>query len=184
MRFKTVVTTALAGAVMLFGGLAFASDSHADSTTMLNVKLALLQKLGTDSLHIDVDANGGDLKLTGTVDKRETRELAESVAKSVGGVQGVSNDIKLEASEANPSKTSVAAGEAEAELEDAMLSTKIRLVLADKLGSDGFKIGTEVADGVVTLAFPQEFSAARRGDARRMVNDVKGVTKVVSVDKK
>ncbi len=54
-------------------------------------------------------------------------------------MKSVKNDIKLEANVANPSKTSVAAGEAEAEVKDAMLSTKVRLALVDKMGTDGFK---------------------------------------------
>jgi osmotically-inducible protein OsmY len=95
----------------------------------------------------------------------------------------VKNDILLAASEANPSKTSVAAGETEAELKDALLSTKIRLALVEQMGSDGFAIGTEVADGVVTLEFERKLVAARRAEANKVVKAVDGVTKVVSVVK-
>lgn len=184
MRLKMIAKWALVGIVLIGASAAYASDNQADWTTTLKVKLALLEKLGTDSLHVDVDAVAGDLTLKGTVDKRETRELAESIAKSVEGVKGVKNDILLEASEANPSKVSVAAGETEAELKDAILSTKIRLVLVDKMGSDGFKIGTDVASGVVSLQFDPEFAADRRQEATGIVKGVEGVTKVVSVEKK
>jgi osmotically-inducible protein OsmY len=174
----------LIGAVLIGGSAAIAAENQADWTTTLSVKLALLNKLGTDSLHVDVDATGGDLTLKGTVNKRETRELAETIAKSVEGVKSVKNDILLQASEANPSKVSVAAGETEAELKDAILSTSIRLALVNKMGTDGFKIGTEVANGVVTLEFEPDFSADRRKEATGVVKGVEGVTKVVSVDKK
>ncbi|MBZ0089237.1 MAG: hypothetical protein K8H90_02550, partial [Thermoanaerobaculia bacterium] len=87
------------------------------------------------------------------------------------------------ASEANPSKTSVAAGETEAELKDALLSTKIRLVLVEKMGGDGFKIGTDVANGMVTLSFDADFADARRVEAGRIVKGIEGVTKVVTVTK-
>jgi len=184
MRLKTFVKAVLVGAVLIGASAAIAEENTADWTTKLSVKLVLLEKLGTDSLHIDVDANAGALMLTGTVHKRETRELAETMAKSVEGVKSVKNDIKLEASEANPSKTSVAAGEAEAEVKDAMLATKVRLKLVDKMGADGFKIGTEVASGVVTLEFEKSFASARREEAMNVVKSVEGVTKVVSVDKK
>lgn len=183
MRFTTLVKTALVGALLTSASAAIAAETQADWTTTLEVKLALLNKLGGDSLHIDVDANAGALLLKGTVDKRETRELAETVAKSVKSVTTVNNEIKLEASVANPNKTSVAVGEAEAEVKDAILSTKIRMALGDKLGSDGFKIGTEVADGVVTLEFGKALSAARRSEAMKVVDAVEGVTKVVSVEK-
>jgi osmotically-inducible protein OsmY len=183
MTLKMLVKMALVGVVLIGGSAANAADNQADWTTTLNVKLALLDKLGTDSLHVDVESDAGALTLTGTVDKRETRELAETVAKSVASVTSVKNDILLAASEANPNKTGVAAGEAEAEVKDAVLETRIRLVLIDKMGSDGFKIGAVAANGVVTLRFDRDLIPARRLEANKFVKGIEGVTKVVSVDK-
>lgn len=183
MNPKMLAGMILVGAVLTGGGAVYAADNQADWTTTLNVKLVLLEKLGTDSLHVDVDTDAGALTLKGTVNKRETRELAESIAKSVASVKSVKNDIKLEASEANPSKTKVAAGETEAELKDALLSTKIRLVLIEKMGGDGFKIGTDVANGMVTLSFDADFADARRVEAGKIVKGIEGVTKVVTVTK-
>ena len=183
MKLKMTVKMALIGALLIGGSAATAADNQADWITTLSVKLALLNKLGTDSLHVDVDSNAGALTLAGTVEKRETRELAATIATSVDGVKSVDNQLRLEASVANPSKTGVAAGEAEAEVKDAVLATKIRLALVNKMGSDGFKIGTEVANGVVTLKFDPDFAAARRAEAGTIVNGVDGVTKVVSVEK-
>ena len=184
MKLITLVMMALAGAVLIGGSAANAADNQADWTTALNVKLALINKLGADSLHVEVDADAGAVTLKGTVDKRETRELAETIATSVAGVSSVANDILLEASVANPNKAGVAAGEAEAELKDAILATKIRLALVDRMGTDGFRIATEVADGVVTLGFDRELDAARRQEAGKVVKGVEGVIKVVSVDTK
>lgn len=184
MNIKMLAKMVLVGAVLTGGSAALAADNQADWTTTLNVKLVLLEKLGTDSLHVDVDTDAGALTLKGTVDKRETRELAETVAKSVKNVKSVKNDILLEASEANPNKVGVAAGEVEAEWKDAVLSTKIRLALVDKMGADGMKIGTEIADGVATLEFDKDFTKALRQQATTLVKGVEGVTKVVSVDKK
>lgn len=184
MTLKTLAKMALVGAVLIGGSAANAADNQADWTTTLNVKLLLLNKLGTDSLHIDVDAAAGAVTLTGTAVKRETVELAETVAKSVAGVKSVKNDIHLESNEANPSKTSVAAGEAEAELKDTVLQTKVKLALVEKMGTDGFKINTDVASGVVSLAFESDFSAARRQEAAKIAKGVEGVTKVVSVENK
>lgn len=183
MRMKLLAGMMLAGALLIGGSVAYAADNEADWATTLKVKLVLLEKLGADSLHVDVDTDAGAVTLEGTVNKRETRELAESLAKSVASVESVKNDIKLEASEANPSKTSVVAGEAEAMLKDALLSTRIRLALIERMGGDGFKIGTDVANGVVSLSFDADFLAARRLEATKVVKGVEGVTKVVSVSK-
>lgn len=186
--FKSVVTMIAVGMMLIAGGVASAQhdDAHekANWTTTLNVKLALLNKLGNDSLRIDVTTNAGNVNLTGMVNKRETLELAETVAKSVSGVKGVHNDLKLLANEQNPSTASVAAGEAEAEVKDAVLETKVRIALVDKMGSDGFKIGTEAASGVMTLEFDKDMSSGRRQEASRIVQGVDGVTKVITVNKK
>jgi len=180
---KTLVKLVLIGAVLIGGAAANAADNQADWTTTLNVKLALLNQLGTDSLHVDVDSNTGALTLKGTVDKRETRELAGTIAKAVAGVTSVQNDILLEASVENPDKAGVAAGEAAAELKDAVLATRVRLVLVERMGADGFKIGTEAANGVVTLRFGQDFAAAQREKATKHVRNVTGVTKVLAIHK-
>lgn len=184
MTLKELAGMTLAGAVLLCGSAAFAGDNQADWTTTLSVKMALLDKLGTDSLHVDVDTTEGALLLKGTVDKRETRELAETVAKTVTGVKSVKNDINLASSEANPNKAGVAAGEAEAELKDAILETKVRMALVGKMESNGFKVGTQAASGVITLAFDHDFTAAHRREASSVVKGVEGVTKVVTMEKK
>jgi osmotically-inducible protein OsmY len=184
MNLDRLMKVALISAVLLGGSAAFAADAQADGTTTLKVKLALLNKLGADSLHVDVDSVGGAVNLKGTVSKRETKELAETVAKSVTGVTTVDNDVEVAANVANPNKAGVAAGEAEAELKDVILETKIRIALVDKMGSDGFKIGTDAASGVVTLEFEKAFTAAQRSEASKVVQGVEGVSKVVAVDKK
>lgn len=184
MNIKTIAKIALVGVLLVGGSAAQAADTQADWTVTLNVKLALLEKLGTDSLHMDVETTAGDVTLKGTCVKRETVELAQSVAKSVTGVKSVKSDLHVEANVNNPSQTAVAAGETEAEVKDAVLSTKIRLALVEKMGADGFKIGTVAASGVVTLEFDKDFTSDRRSEAMKLVKSVGGVTKVISLDKK
>jgi hyperosmotically inducible protein len=174
---KSKIVT-LAVVLALVAGASFAAP-QSDPTTTLKVKLVLLEKLGTDSLQIDVDTVSGAVSLSGSVDKRETLELATSVAKSVEGVASVKNNLRLEAR-----KDTSATEELEAEVKDALLETKIRLALVDKLGGDGFEIGTEAASGVVTLQFEPAWTAGRRQDAIAAARGVDGVSKVISVDKK
>ena len=191
MQQKSLAKIMLLGVLFLSPVATFASDNKAetktenksDLTTSLNVKLALLNKLGTDSLHVEVVTDMGALHLKGVVNKRETRELAETIAKSVTGVKSVKNDILLKASEANSNKTGVAAGEAEMEVKDAVLSTQVRIALVDQMGTDGFRIGTEAASGVITLRFDRDFIKARRAEASKIVDAVEGVTKVITVEK-
>lgn len=158
------------------------SDDPADWATTLRVKLALLEELGTDSLRIDVDTNGGAVELGGTVRKRETMELAATVAKSVDGVSELESNLRLESGK--PSGAEGAVAEAEAEVEDAILETRIRLALLDELGAEGFQVGTEAASGVVTLEFERAWSSVQKQKAIAAARGVGGVNKVISVDKK
>ena len=124
------------------------------------------------------------VKLTGTVNKRATSELATTVAKSVVGVTFVDNDIKLAEYKNNKEKVGNAVTETEREVKDGLLEVKVREALIDKLGGDGMKVGTDAASGTLTLEFPADFSAARRAEAETAVKAVSGVVKVVSLDKK
>ena len=178
----------VAGLLMILftAGPVLADDKvvNEDWSTTLKVKLALLEKLGTDSLRVDVDTEDGKVELAGTVKKRETSELATTVAKSVAGVSDVENELRVEAAEANPSAVDAAAQELEAEWKDAVLETKVRIAFVDQLGTDGFKVGTEAASGVVTLQFDSETPSELRQKAMAAARSVDGVNKVVSVDRK
>lgn len=161
-----------------------AVDHSADWRVTPQVKLELLTKLGVDALHIDVDSRAGRVALSGTVERRETRELATDIARAVDGVRTVGNDLRLESPPKDGDKVGAASwSEAERELKDGLLEAKLRFALVDKLGGDGFQIGTEAADGVVTLVVPKDLPSRRRAEAQKVAADVGGVTKVVVIEK-
>lgn len=182
MRKTVFAAFALVAALVALPTIA-AADVASDATTTLKVKLALLTKLGTDSLKIDVDTTDGSVRLGGEVAKRETAELAATIARSVEGVEGVDNDLVVASSDST-GVVAAAASEAEAEVKDGILESRVRLALIDQLGGDGFRVGTEAASGVVTLEFGPELGSDRRALAVRAVEGVEGVTKVVSIDKR
>ena len=182
MTKRLITAVAFAAVLFAVGAPGFANHTQADWTTTLKVKLALLEKLGTDALNVDVDTNAGAVRLGGTVGKRETAELASTIARSVEGVHSVDDDLGVEAS-AGTGAVGAVATEVENEVKDAMLESSVRLALIDKLGSDGLEIGTEAASGVVTLEYPATLSADRRSQAKAAVQAVSGVRNVVSVEK-
>lgn len=155
--------------------------AHAASETALGlkVKLELLQKLGGDGLRVEVEADGSRIVLAGEVKKRATAELAEEVAKKVEGVRSVESRITV-AGEGGGVEGALE--EAGSELEDAALETKVRIALVDRLGSDGFRVGTDAASGVVTLEIPKSFSWSRKRQAVSITKKVAGVKKVVTLD--
>ena len=187
-------TKSLAGIILVAIALIGATAAHAapaakvdaaqvDGTTTLNVKLALLDRLGTDALHIDVVSVGGTVRLAGTVDRQKAKDRAATLAMSTRGVRRVENGIRLGAAVASSPEAGTPAGAAEAEVKDAVLATRLGLALIDKMGSDGLRIGTDSAGGVVTLSFDAESNGDSRDRAVAIATAMAGVSKVVSVDK-
>jgi osmotically-inducible protein OsmY len=184
MRTAPRAFALLLAAAVLVAGAARAQDESPDWSTTLRVKLALLQKLGADGLRVEVITSDGNVQLAGTVEKRATRELAGEVVRGVEGVREVRNDVRLEKPKGGQGRVRGAAREAEAEVRDAVLESRAHLALIDKFGRDGFRVGVEAADGVVTLEVPDGVSAERRRAMVGLVEDVTGVEKVIPVDKR
>jgi osmotically-inducible protein OsmY len=182
--------TAFAFAAATLAVAAFATFSPvraADDSSLLGelkVRMALLDKLGVDALRIDVRVVDTTAILAGTVQKRATVELADGVARSVSGISSVDNEIRLAEYQKDASRSDVAATETQREFDDLGLKTKIRFALIDKMGSDGFRIGTDVASGVVSLEFPKGFDPQRKAYASSIASKVSGVSKVIEIDKK
>jgi len=180
------ITMGLVGVALTLAFTAMARPAAASDVSSallgLKVKTVLLDKLGADALHIDVDAHGDDIALSGTVDKRATSELAETVTKSVHGVKSVKDDIKLAEYQAEGAAT-VTAEEAQRKVKDGLLEVKLRAALIDKLGADGMRIGTEAASGTVTLEFPKSMARSVRATAEAAAKRLDGVAKVVTVEK-
>ncbi|HLF56948.1 MAG TPA: BON domain-containing protein [Thermoanaerobaculia bacterium] len=174
---------ALVAFALIAGPAVARADDDAGAMLELKVRMTLLQKLGVDGMRVDVRAADGNVLLAGTVEKRETSELAETIVGSVEGVTHVDNRIRLSEYVETEEKAGVAATETERELRDAGLEARVRVALIDRLGRDGFRIGTDVAGRVVTLELPKDLGADRRREAVRVVKAVEGVEKVIELDK-
>ena len=144
------------------------------------VRLALLEKLGTDSLKVKVDLAGTKVILTGEVSKRATEELAEEVALAVPGVKKVDNRLKVVDKPEATGKVERAVRDAAREVDDAVIESRVKLAIADEVGSKVTRIEVEATDGVVSLrgTVPDD---ERRDLAVRAAKGVSGVTKVVDL---
>jgi len=66
-----------------------------DRQIAATVRSKLLGDPATKSLAVNVDAYQGVVSLRGDVSKAEQRSAVERVARSVGGVRGVRNELKV-----------------------------------------------------------------------------------------
>jgi osmotically-inducible protein OsmY len=72
-----------------------ALEAREDVDTEAAVLAALIDDGGVPASSIDVDADHGTVTLSGLVDRAAQRDRAERVARSVGGVTSVHNELRL-----------------------------------------------------------------------------------------
>ena len=148
MRFR-LLASALLGLGIAAAPAALSAESFDEAVTHVKVKAVLLEHYGTDALGIEIHVNGGNVVLSGTVEKSNTQELAKQAALSVKGVASVENRIQLGSGPATKAKTS--ASRAKAKLNDALLEAKVKGRLFDQVGGNAMKIEVEASGGLVTL---------------------------------
>jgi osmotically-inducible protein OsmY len=141
----------------------------------LEIHDLLLDKAGADALGVRVTVDRGKAILTGEVKSRATQELAEEVAKSVGGINSVDNRIQLAAGATTGPGTTT-----DQEFADASLEIKVKRALWLEIGRHASDVEVEVAAGVASLRGTVP-DAARKEIALSSAGKVKGVTRVVDL---
>lgn len=72
-----------------------AGEAVDDATITTKVKSAFIGDDKVSALDVKVKTNQGIVQLSGFADSQETIRRAEQIAKSVGGVKEVKNDLRL-----------------------------------------------------------------------------------------
>lgn len=67
-----------------------------DAMITAKIKAALANNPGTSALAISVETTDQTVQLTGSVENKDEKEKAESIARSVTGVKEVENKLKVE----------------------------------------------------------------------------------------
>jgi osmotically-inducible protein OsmY len=184
MKIITKGILSLAGVALIClssASRARADDAPKDAATMqvsealtaLSVQSKLIDKLGADALGITVHVSGETATLTGVVAKKSSQKLAEAVALSVEGIKKVDNQV----TEKNPP---AALANAEANVKDAVLLTRVKTILLTDIGINALKIDVDVTNGIVSLR-GELGDAAINEAAIKKTKSIKGVKKVVNL---
>jgi len=147
-------------------------DGKAEATLLFNGEL--------DSFNIDTDVQMGKVTLTGKVNNRVEKELAEELVMGIDGVKSVNNQLTVmnELSDMN--------GDDSADV-SAFTDTKIATVVKSRFlfnsEVSGTSIDVDVEDGVVTLNGEVETEAERdlAMSIARNATDVKSVTDMIKI---
>ena len=137
------------------------------------IQAKLIGKLGTDALGISVHVSGPTATLTGQVAKKSSQKMAESVARSVDGIKKVDNQVTQKTPPAPLPN-------AEANVKDALLLTKVKTLLLTDIGVDALKIDVDVTNGVVSLRGNLK-NGTVNDEAMRKTRSIKGVKKVINL---
>jgi hyperosmotically inducible protein len=139
----------------------------------LSIQSKLIDKLGADALRITVLVSGETATLTGEVAKKSSQKLAAEVARSVDGIKKVDDQV----TQKNPP---AALANAEANVKDAVLLTKVKTILLTDIGVSALKIDADVTNGVVSLR-GKLGNAEINDEAIKKTRSIKGVNKVVNL---
>ena len=72
------------------------NQTASDAALTTKVHTALMNNVGLNTLRsINVDSDKGVVTLKGRVDSEDTKKRAEAVAKQVGGVTAVKNELRV-----------------------------------------------------------------------------------------
>jgi hyperosmotically inducible periplasmic protein len=135
-----------------------------DATLTVRVKAALIEDPTTKARQINVETYRGKVQLNGFVSSSEAKAEAQTVAKSVGGIREVHNNLEVRTQP-------FTAGQA---FDNATLTTRVKAALIAAPEVKALQIDVESYDGIVQLAGwvgSTEIKAA----AGRAAQSVKGV---------
>src|SRR5450759_2145784 len=90
MKFRLFASALLSSGMVVIPA-ALPAESFDEAVTHVKVKAVLLEHFGTDALGIEIQISGGNVVLSGSVEKPLTQELAKQAALSVKGVASVEN---------------------------------------------------------------------------------------------
>lgn len=108
-----------------------------------------------NSFDIGTDVDGGVVRLDGTVESEVERDLAGEIAKSIEGVTGVENRLRVDASSARTTGGSDANGEARGFRQavlDATLTARVKSKLLTNPDTSGLAVDVDSNNGSVTLS--------------------------------
>jgi osmotically-inducible protein OsmY len=150
-----------------------------DATITATVKSKLLWSKHADGLTMNVDTNRGHVTLKGTADSGAAKDIAGRLASDSRGVVSVDNQLVVAPTPTVGDSAKSAAKEAEQDIADSWITTKVKSTLMYSSNVDGLDIEVSTSAGVVTLKGKVD-SGAERALAIELADNVRGVKSVQS----
>lgn len=160
---KMSLVAAMSGVLLAPAVHTYAADDRQQSSTMENIKAdtregwkegmiegAYLFNDNLNPLDIDVEVHGSTATLTGFVDNKVSKSLAQEVAMRVDGISEVNNELKVDATKAK--KKEDTSGQMKQNVSDATITVKVKTKLLANSAVSGLKIDVDTDNQKVTLS--------------------------------
>ncbi len=149
------------------------ASANSDAWLGERVRGTLLFHRSVSYVNTNVSVTDGKVTLRGTASSEAQKQLTTEYAKDVSGVKDVDNQMTVAKT---PSKSHRSAGE---KIDDASITTQVRMSLLFHHGTDVFDTKVSTHKGVVTLSGSAK-NQAEIDLATKRVSDVHGVTSVIN----
>ncbi len=135
------------------------------------VKIVLFFHRSVSGVNTDVSVKDGNVTLRGEAANQAQKELTTEYAKDIAGVKDVNNEMTVARTPRTGKET---VGEM---IDDASITSQVKLSLLFHRSTSAIKTKVDTDNGVVTLS-GMAGNVAEKDLVTKLVNDVKGVTKV------
>jgi hyperosmotically inducible protein len=147
------------------------ASATSDAWLSEKVRGTLLVHRSVSYLNTDVSVNDGAVTLRGKASSDAQKQLTTEYARDVSGVKSVDNQMSVTETTSRSRKTK---GE---KIDDASVTSQVRMSLAYHHGDDAFDTKVSTDKGVVTLTGTAK-NQAEIDLATKRVNDIRGVKSV------
>jgi osmotically-inducible protein OsmY len=182
-----LVLVVVAGAILLYqlyrsGNLATVKRAVEDTTVVGSVKAAYALHRDLSHRSIGVEASSGRVVLSGKVRSEAERSQAESLARSVDGVEEVENALEIDPGLEPPSGELRSLGE---RIDDVALLAKIRTALRLDRETKALDLEVHVTEGAVRIRgrVPSEALVERVRDRVGTVSGVETIDVELEVER-
>lgn len=153
---------------------------HIDDVTITStVKSKLLWSKYTDNQSIAVETNAGKVRLSGTTDTIEAKELASRLATGTHGVKSIENNIVVNKTPGTTGMAKASTEDLSKAIADSWITTKVKSMFMYSRNVAGADIEVSTNSGVVTLSGKLD-TGVERALAIELAQNVRGVKSVQS----
>lgn len=152
-----------AGLAAALAGPAAAQQTITDAGITNHIDAEFVESDAVDAFKVSVDTDSGNVVLDGTVNNLLAKRRAEEIAEATVGVESITNEIMVKASDRN----------------DRAIERDVNRALAADPAADAMEVDVEIDDGVAVLAGTVESYAEKRL-CETVAAGVDGVTAVTN----